>query len=138
MTEEPINEESNEVLFDIAGQEENTQPEEPVQSSPQTTQVRRRSERNTRPLIRYGIDEYVNKAQFEEIDEPATIDEALKGNHAKEWKEAAILEYSALMENNTWELVKLPKRRKAIRCNWVFRVKYDGNGEVERFKGRLL
>ena len=66
-----------------------------------------------------------------------TINEALKGNYATEWREAANSEYSALMENNTWEL-ELPKWRKAIGCKWVFCVKYDGNGEVERFKGRLV
>ena len=42
------------------------------------------------------------------------------------------------MENNTWELVKLPEGRNAIGCKWVFRVKYDGKGQVERFKGRLV
>ena len=127
-------------MFDTAGKEEIVQQEEPIQPSSTQPQLRK-SERNKRPSVRYGIAEYVNKAheiQTIEIDEPMTIDEALKGNYATEWREAANSEYSALMENNTWELVELPKGRKKIGCKWVFRVKYDGNGEVERFKGRLV
>ena len=43
-----------------------------------------------------------------------TIHEGLKGNCATEWREATNSEYLALMENNTWELVELPKGRKTI------------------------
>ena len=42
------------------------------------------------------------------------------------------------MNNETWELVNLPENRKPIGCKWVFRVKYDGKGEVKSFKGRLV
>lgn len=35
-------------------------------------------------------------------------------SNAKEWKEAADLEYESLLENETWDLVDLPKDRKAI------------------------
>ena len=141
--EEVISEEPSEVPFDLPDQEETSQPEEPVQSqSPDSPQPQpRRSDRNKRPTIRYGIDEYVNHVQdiqVKDVEEPMTIEEALQGNNAKEWREAANSEYSALMENNTWELVELPKGRRAIGCKWVFRVKYDGKGEVERFKGRLV
>ena len=59
-------------------------------------------------------------------------------DHSQEWKMAADLEYSSLMENQTWSLVKLPEGHNVVGCKWVFRVKYDGNGEVKCFKGRLV
>eukprot|EP00253_Pinus_taeda_P001552 PITA_01552 len=38
-------------------------------------------------------------------------------------------EFSTLMENNTWDLVPLPKGRKLVRCQWIYRKKIavDGN-----------
>uniref|UniRef100_A0AAV1U7S1 Reverse transcriptase Ty1/copia-type domain-containing protein n=1 Tax=Peronospora matthiolae TaxID=2874970 RepID=A0AAV1U7S1_9STRA len=45
---------------------------------------------------------------------------------------------TSLIQNDTWEIVPLPKDRKAIGCRWVFRVKENQNGEVERFKARLV
>nr|GEU40696.1 putative reverse transcriptase, RNA-dependent DNA polymerase, Gag-polypeptide of LTR copia-type [Tanacetum cinerariifolium] len=39
---------------------------------------------------------------------------------------------------NTWELVELPKGRKAIGSKWVWKIKYKSNEEVERYKGRLV
>ena len=54
--------------------------------------------------------EEVSKCHFAlissgDISEPTTIEQALEGEHAQEWKAAADAEYSALMENKTWELV---------------------------------
>ena len=43
--------------------------------------------------------------------EPKTIEEALAGEHAKEWKAAPDSEYESLMENETWELVELTGRQ---------------------------
>ena len=48
------------------------------------------------------------------------IKDALSGNHSKEWKSAADLEYSSLLENETWELVKLPEGHKTVGCNGFF------------------
>uniref|UniRef100_H3G7R0 Reverse transcriptase Ty1/copia-type domain-containing protein n=1 Tax=Phytophthora ramorum TaxID=164328 RepID=H3G7R0_PHYRM len=47
-------------------------------------------------------------------------------------------EYQALVANDTWEVVHLPKGRKILGCHWVFDVKYNPDGTVERFKARLV
>ena len=74
----------------------------------------------------------------QEIAEPETIDEALSGPHADEWKCATDMEYQSLIENDTWDLVELPEGRSAVGCKWVFKVKCNGKGKVERFKSRLV
>ena len=33
-------------------------------------------------------------------------------------------ECRSLMENNTWDLVPLPKGRKLVKCKWVYQTKY--------------
>jgi hypothetical protein len=47
-------------------------------------------------------------------------------------------EYDFLVVNNTWSLVALPKGRKPISCKWVFKIKHGVDGEMERYKARLV
>ncbi|KAL8110513.1 hypothetical protein AgCh_026291 [Apium graveolens] len=47
-------------------------------------------------------------------------------------------EIQALIENNTWELVDLPKGKKAIGSKWVYKVKLKADGSLERCKARLV
>lgn len=47
-------------------------------------------------------------------------------------------EINSLNINDTWDLCKLPKDRKAIGCKWVFKVKTNEKGEIDRFKARLV
>ena len=47
-------------------------------------------------------------------------------------------EIDALVSNNTWSLTPLPPNKKAIGCKWVYRVKYNADGSVERYKARLV
>ena len=47
-------------------------------------------------------------------------------------------ELRALEVNQTWDIVNLPPMKKHIGCRWVFSVKYLSDGNIERYKARLV
>lgn len=47
-------------------------------------------------------------------------------------------ELKSLKDMDTWDLVELPTGRKPISTKWVFKVKYQGNGTLDRLKARLV
>jgi len=67
--------------------------------------------------------------------EPTTYKLAMKNS---DWLQAMQLEYDALLKNNTWTLVSLPHNRKAVGCKWVFRVKQNPDGSINKYKARLV
>lgn len=55
-----------------------------------------------------------------------------------EWVEAMKKELEALEKNHTWELTTLPPGKKAIGCKWVYKIKRNPDGTIDRFKARLV
>lgn len=47
-------------------------------------------------------------------------------------------EIKGLSWNHTWDITYLPKNKKPIGSNWVYKIKYKPNGEVERYKAKLV
>ena len=94
----------------------------------------RRSTRAKKVPEYYG--EWVNVVSISE--EPKTVKDALSGTNSEKWTEAMESEMKSLNKNKVWELVKLPKGRKAIGCKWIFKTKIDGDGNIERYKARLV
>ncbi|CAI7862332.1 unnamed protein product, partial [Closterium sp. NIES-53] len=70
--------------------------------------------------------------------EPATLKEASGSSDAEEWKKAMESELKSIEENGTWELVELPEGCKAITSKWLFKIKSDADGNIERYKSRLV
>ena len=73
-----------------------------------------------------------------EDDSPATYQEAMQSDAAKQWEQAAASEYSSLMSNRTWVLADPPPSANVIKSKWVFRVKRHPDGSVSRYKARLV
>ncbi|CAH9103236.1 unnamed protein product [Cuscuta epithymum] len=47
-------------------------------------------------------------------------------------------EIKSIVKNKTWELATLPSNHKAIGVKWVFKIKKNAKGEVEKYKARLV
>lgn len=71
-------------------------------------------------------------------NEPTTLEEALASEQGELWQQAMDEEMSSLLANNTWTLEKPPASVKPIPVKWVFKVKRDATGNVERYKARLV
>lgn len=66
---------------------------------------------------------------------PRSFSEA---SHVLEWRQAMDAELHALALNNTWTITKLPPGYHAIGCRWVYRIKYNSNGSISRYKARFV
>jgi len=47
-------------------------------------------------------------------------------------------EMQFLIENQTYDLMELPKGRKALRNKWVFKLKKEENNPNPRYKARIV
>jgi hypothetical protein len=70
--------------------------------------------------------------------EPATLAEALQRPDGDKYLESAIEEIRAHLENGTWKVVRLPQGKRAIGSRWVFKIKRNADGSIERYKGRIV
>ena len=64
--------------------------------------------------------------------------EALSGKDRNKWKEAMASEMQSLKENGVYELVEIPKGKKVVKSKWVFKVKTDSEGNVDKLKARVV
>ena len=47
-------------------------------------------------------------------------------------------EIQALENNHTWDVTALPLGKSPIGCKWVYKVKFNPDGSVERYKAKLV
>lgn len=70
--------------------------------------------------------------------EPKSFQDAIKADDAKDWCQAIAGELKAHEVNKTWEVVPRSRDIKEISAKWIFKIKYDTKGNVERYKARLV
>ena len=94
----------------------------------------RRTVRERRPVDYYGF----SQAHVTIHQEPTSFQEATACSEQEKWKEAMGNEMKSLKDNKVWELTTLPPGKKAIGSKWVYKVKTNSDGSLERYKARLV
>ena len=107
-------------------------------------EVLRKSTRVRNQPERYGEwieDDLMNEilyANSAHTTEPTTYKEAVESPESEKWKKAMQSEYDSLMKNYTCKLVKLPENRDTIGCKWIFKIKRNADGSIDRYKAHLV
>lgn len=71
-------------------------------------------------------------------EEPLCYKEAVSHVDSDKWKKAMDNEIQSLKNNYTWILCQLPNGRKPINCKWVYKVKRTSDGNIQKYKARLV
>jgi len=100
----------------------------------------RRSGRTSRAPDRFSPDTYDSKhtsltASLSSISIPTCYSQAVKDVR---WIKAMNEDFQALQENFTWDIVSYPPDIKPIGCKWVYSVKLNSDGSLNRYKARLV
>uniref|UniRef100_A0A146M1T4 Retrovirus-related Pol polyprotein from transposon TNT 1-94 n=1 Tax=Lygus hesperus TaxID=30085 RepID=A0A146M1T4_LYGHE len=99
-----------------------------------------RDRETLRPPERYGFDALVMSAETDvlNLEEPKNYREAINSENKVNWEKAMQSEIDSLHENKTWTLANLPDGKKAISTKWVYKVKMNPDGTIDKFKARLV
>jgi hypothetical protein len=112
------------------------QQEPPVHDVPYN-EPPRRSQRAKRSAIPDDYDVYVSE-EIQMEEDPTFFEEAMRSAHSSKWLDAIEDEMRYMSANKVWDLEEIPKRAKTVGCKWVYKTKCDSNGNIARFKTRLV
>src|SRR6201996_2464397 len=73
---------------------------------------------------------------YGDADDPETVDEALAGPHAGDWRAALDKEHANLVKHGVYEWAHAPEGQLLLDSKTVLRVKRGTQGEVKSFKAR--
>ncbi len=69
---------------------------------------------------------------------PKADADALSSIHAQRWVEAVNAAINSIVSKGTYEVVPGPSGCKVILVRWVFAIKQDAVGNIQRCKGRVM
>jgi len=72
------------------------------------------------------------------VNDKPSLEEALSSSEAPKWRQAMLEELHRINENGVWELNPAPPNRHVLGTRWVLAIKRDAQGNVERYKARLV
>jgi hypothetical protein len=97
----------------------------------------RRSQRVRKSVIPDNYEIYMSEEIHMDGD-PTSYEEAMRSPHSSKWREAMKDEMRSMSANQVWKLEEFPKGGKTVGCKWVYKIKCNSKGNIDRFKARLV
>ena len=47
-------------------------------------------------------------------------------------------EYQSIMKNDVWDVVPRPKGKSVVTSKWIYKIKHEADGSVEKHKSRFV
>ena len=113
-------------------QDDSTEADSTEEVETETQIPQRTSSREIKRPDYYGVRLYTV------LKEPETVADALRSSDKTKWEVAMQKEMDSIHSNDVWDLVKLPKDCKPVGNKWVFKRKTGADGNIERYKARLV
>jgi len=126
-------EETTHVALTIRGRKRLTEAEQLAQDAkkvvgPPTAQRRQRQS----PDRYTGYMDLMSKCV---VTEPSSFEEAVED---PAWVDAMVEEYDSIVRNNAWEIVPRPEGKSVVGSRWIYKVKQEADGSVEKYKARFV
>ena len=98
----------------------------------------RRSTRERKSVVLSYFVVYLQESDIGVENVPKSFSQAMNSKESKLWYNAMKEEMNSMKSNKVRNLVDLPNDIKTIGCKWVFKIKKDSLGNIERYKSRLI
>ena len=69
------------------------------------------------------------------VIEPSSFEEAVED---PTWVYAMVEEYYSIIRKNAWDIVPRPEGKSVVGSRWIYKVKQDADGSVEKYKARFF
>jgi hypothetical protein len=69
------------------------------------------------------------------VTEPSSFQEAVQD---PTWVDAMVEEYDSIFKNSAWEIVPRLVDKSVVGSRWIYKVKQDVDGSMEKYKARFV
>jgi hypothetical protein len=129
---EPVNQIPEEPVATLEGEQQQSQRDEAPQA-----QAYGRPQRIRKSAIPDDYKVY-NSEEVQMEDDPTSFEEAMRNEYSSKWLDAIKDEIKSMSTNEVWDLEEISKGAKTVSCKWVYKTKYDSQGNIDKFKARLV
>jgi hypothetical protein len=116
--------------------EEEDQPQNLENNVPNQENIRR-SQKVRKSAIPNDYEIYTSE-EIHMKGDPTSYEEAMRSPHSSKWCEAMENEMRSMSANQVWKLKEIHRGAKTVGYKWVYKIKHDSKGNINRFMARLV